>query len=145
MNAEEIARLVSDSLQILGAHPQVTAEDRTRVCANLVAITQHLLSQVRTQASSNESSSAASMSHTATSRMRQLFAANPHRVFGLPDLYRALPGVGAQTIRATVGKLCRDGDGVQAVDRGRYRALQPGGAPRSSQSGSTPTHPRRQR
>jgi hypothetical protein len=60
-------------------------------------------------------------SHTATARVRELFRAHPDRVFTLADVTRALPNVSRQTVRATVGRFCREGDVVETVSRGRYR------------------------
>ena len=64
------------------------------------------------------------VSHTATARIRDLFRGEPERVWSLADLERTLRDVGRQTVRATVGRLAREGDTVEVVERGRYQFLR---------------------
>ena len=60
-------------------------------------------------------------SHTAAARVRQLLRREPTRIWTLTELKNALSDVSPQTVRATIGRLCRESDGAEAVSDGRYR------------------------
>ena len=70
---------------------------------------------------SNTAEGAPPRSHTAAARVRQLLRREPMRIWTLAELKSALPDVSEQTVRATIGRLCRDGDSARAVSDGRYR------------------------
>jgi hypothetical protein len=60
---------------------------------------------------------------TAADKLRALFRSAPSRVWSLADLEAALPDVHEQTIRATVGRLCRAHDTIRQAGRGRFKLL----------------------
>ncbi len=96
--------------------------DLQRVLAEQERQTRELSSAILRLSSSQPSAAPAGHSHTATARAREFARANPSRVLTLANFMAAMPEVGEQTVRATVGRLCRDdNEPLEYVDHGRYR------------------------